>query len=219
MLRIVVLLLVLANGAYYAWAQGLLRVWGLAPTQQSEPHRLTQQLRPEALRILGSDEARRIAETQVSGSGRAPDCLASAPLEEPIANALRSALAKWPDGSWSLEPALEPGRWIVYMGKYPAPEFVDKKKAELRQLGVSFQPVATAALEPGLSLGGFATQPLANAHLETLNQRGVRTARVVQERPELRGLALRLPALDEALRARLDELKAPLAGRALRACR
>ena len=36
---------------------------------------------------------------------------------------------------------------------------------------------------------------------EVLSARGVRTARVVLERPELRGLALRLPAVDEGLLA------------------
>jgi hypothetical protein len=51
-----------------------------------------------------------------------------------------------------------------------------------------------------------------------LSQRGVRTARVVQERSEQRGQYLRLPAVDDALRAKLDALKPQLQGKALRAC-
>ena len=39
-----------------------------------------------------------------------------------------------------------------------------------------------------------------------------------RERAELRGQVLRFAAVDDALRARLDSLKAPLAGRALRPC-
>ncbi|MDB5947724.1 MAG: hypothetical protein JWQ33_2750, partial [Ramlibacter sp.] len=110
-------------------------------------------------------------------------------------------------------------RWIVYMGKYPSAEAVNKKKGELRQLGVSFQPLVNPALELGLSLGGFTSEDQANEHLNTLAQRGVHTARVVVERPELRGQLLKLLAVDDALRTRVDELKTALAGKSLRACR
>ena len=60
MLRLIVLLLLLANAAYFAWSQGLLAPWGIAPAQQSEPQRLEQQIKPQALRILAPDEARRL---------------------------------------------------------------------------------------------------------------------------------------------------------------
>jgi hypothetical protein len=83
---------------------------------------------------------------------------------------------------------------------------------------VSFEPLSNAALEPGLSLGGFETQAAALAHLEALSQKGVRTARVVQERAETRSQRLTLPAVDEALRPRLDDLKPLLNGKPLRAC-
>jgi hypothetical protein len=58
MLRLIVLLLLLANAAYFAWSQGALAAWGLAPAQQSEPHRLEQQIKPQAVRILSGDEAK-----------------------------------------------------------------------------------------------------------------------------------------------------------------
>jgi hypothetical protein len=60
MLRLIVLLLLLANGAYFSYAHGLLAAWGVAPVQQSEPQRVAQQIRPEALRILGPDEVKRL---------------------------------------------------------------------------------------------------------------------------------------------------------------
>ncbi len=220
MLRLLVLLLLLANGAYYAWSRGLLAAWGQAPAQQSEPHRVGQQLRPEALRIVGADEARRIEAAATAPSlGRPTECLVAGPLEDGVVTALRTTLAGWPINSWSLEPAVEPARWIVYMGKYPAADAVERKKAELRQLGVSFEPLSNTSLEPGLSLGGFTSQAAAEQQMATLAQRGVRTAKVVQERPEERGQMLRLPVVDDGLRPRLDELKAPLSGRPLRPCR
>jgi len=60
MLRLLVLLLVLANAGYFAWSQGLLAAWGFAPAASGEPQRLRQQIKPEALRILGEDEVRRL---------------------------------------------------------------------------------------------------------------------------------------------------------------
>ncbi|RYZ00060.1 MAG: hypothetical protein EOO24_16730 [Comamonadaceae bacterium] len=92
------------------------------------------------------------------------------------------------------------------------------QSTEIR-IGVAFEPLSNPDLEPGLSLGGFSTQAEANAQLERLATRGVRTAKVVQERPDRRGQRLTLPAVDDALRGRLDDLKPVLAGAPLRPCR
>lgn len=215
MLRLVVLLLLLANGAYFAWAQGLLRPWGVAPAQQAEPQRLAQQIQPAAVRVLRAEDAKRLMETPYT----APECLASPPVDDATATGLRRFLASWPSGSWTLEPVVDPGRWIVYMGKYESPQVVERKKAELRQRGVSFEPLGNRSLEPGLSLGGFTSQAAANEQLTALAAKGVRTARVVQERPEQKGLALRLPSVDDALRNKLADLRSALNGQALRPCR
>ncbi|MGL4809052.1 MAG: SPOR domain-containing protein, partial [Giesbergeria sp.] len=53
MLRLTVIVLLLANAGYYAWSQGHLAEWGLAPAPQGEPQRLQQQIRPEAVRLAG----------------------------------------------------------------------------------------------------------------------------------------------------------------------
>jgi hypothetical protein len=218
MLRLAVLLLLLANAAYFTWSQGLLLPWGVGPSQQAEPQRLAQQIRPESVRLLKADEVRRI-ESQAASTARPAECLQASPLDDPQVTQLRAALEGWPTGSWSFEPQVEPARWIVYMGKYLTPEHVNRKKAELRQLGISFEPLSNPTLEPGLSLGGHASEESARQQMDALVERGVRTARVVQERPELRGQRLLLPSVDETLRLRLDELRPALAGKPLRACR
>lgn len=141
MLRLVVLILLLANAVYFAWSQNLLASWGIAPTPQSEPHRMSQQIKPESLRILAPEEARRL---DLAAAPRAGECLQAGPLDESQLAGLRQALQQWPAGSWSIETAVE---------------------------------------------------------------------------PESRGLVLKLPAVDEALRARLEDLKAGLGGKTLRACR
>ena len=215
MLRLLVLLLLLANAAYYAWSQNLLAPIGMAPEQQSEPQRLAQQIRPEAIRIVPGDEARRIE----VAAAKVPDCLQAGLFTDAQADSLKDALAGWPAGSWSLDPGTEPPRWIVYMGKLPDAAALDRKKAELRGMNVSFEPLANDALEPGLSLGGYPTEAAAKQQLEALTQKGVRTAKVVLERPEATGQVLKLPAVDDTLRAKLDDLKSALAGKPLKTCR
>lgn len=218
MLRFFVLLLVLANGAYFAWAQGMLLVWGYGPTQQSEPQRLNQQIRPENLRLLNADDAQR---AEVAGiAPRPPECLQAGVFNDAQVAALRQVLdTSLPPGAWNFEAVTEPPRWIIYMGRYAGADAVNKKKAELRQIGVSFENVTTAGLEPGLSLGGFASQAAAQQQLNTLSQRGVRTAKLVQERAEVSGQMLRLLQVDDTVRPRLDDLKAALSGKPLRTCR
>jgi hypothetical protein len=141
-------------------------------------------------------------------------------FDEAQTETLRSTLeAALPAGTWSLEPVVTPARWIVYMGKFPNPATLARKRAELLKMKVKLQPLGNASLEPGLSLGGFDTQAKANAELTSLKRRGVRTARVVEERPELRRSQLRLPAVDEALRVRLEAVRPALGDKPLQRCK
>lgn len=218
MLRLIVLLLLLANALFYAWSQGYLLAWGTGPTQQSEPQRLAQQVRPQSVQVLTAEELRRL-ESQFAQDPRPPECLASPMLAEAEVASLRTVLDSFPPGTWSLEQAVEPARWLVYMGPYPGVEQVARKRAELRQLGVSFEALPNPALEPGLSLGSHATEAAANQQLAALAERGVRTARVALERPEQRGQRLLLPAVDDTLRPRLEELRGVLSTKPLRPCR
>lgn len=219
MLRLIVLVLLLLNGAYFAWSQGFLAVLGWAPALQREPQRLGQQLMPEALTLLTESERRLAEAPPVRVAVKPPVCLQAGLFTESQSALLRRSLTSvWPTGSWLLDDALEPARWIVYMGPYANAPEVAKKRAQLDSLELKFEPLTNSALGLGLSLGGFETQAAAQSALAGLNRRGVRTARVVQEHPEVRGTLLRLPAVDEALRARLEELKPVLAGKALRPC-
>lgn len=75
-----------------------------------------------------------------------------------------------------------------------------------------------ASLAPGVSLGSFDTQAAAAAGLTKLTQRGVRTARVVQEPAEVRGQMLLLPQADDSLRSLMEGTKPALLGKPLVAC-
>ena len=147
------------------------------------------------------------------------ECYQAGLFDDTQAEAVRRALASaLPSGSWQLESAVEPARWIVYMGKYPNADALAKKRQELASLNLKFEPINSAALEPGLSLGGFDTQAAANTALANFAKRGVRTAQVVRERSQVRGNLLRLPAVDAALKSKFDEIRPALAGKLLRLC-
>lgn len=220
MLRFFVLLLVLLNGVYFAWSHDWLRTYGLAPERQTESQRLAQQIRPEAVRVLSPRQAQEIeAQRQARAQAQAQVCLQVGPFETPQVVALRRALdATLPPGSWALEAVEAPVRWLVYMGQYAHADMVARKQAELAALGIKPQPLNNPGLAPGLSLGMFDTQAQAQAELQALNQRGIRTARVLPERPATPHHWLRIPVADEALRARLDGLKGVLADRSWQPC-
>ncbi len=234
MLRLLVLLLVLANAGYYVFSHGLLAAYGFAPATQSEPQRMAQQIRPEAVRVLTTLEARQIeaptptsvpptsapTSTPTASTSSAAECLQVGLFNEEQTVVLRERLINaLPAGSWVLESALEPARWMVYMGKYSNADAVTKKKGELRGLGVSFEALNNPTLEPGLSLGRFDSQAAADTDLARIAKKGVKTAKVIQERAEQRGQRLKLAAVNAALRSQLDAIKPQLAGKAFQSCK
>ena len=257
MLRALLLALLLANGVYLVWTQGLLAPYGFAPATQAEPERLALQIAPETLQLLGADPARLTppppppapeapadlpaAEKFASAPAAAPVAApAAAPVAAPVAaaappgtvclqaglfteqeaHAMRPRLqASLPAGSWSFENYAEPVRWSIYMGKYISKEAMNRKRLMLQQMGLPFETPLSPQLNPGLSLGNFNTKAEAEAALAVLSDRGLRTARVVLERPELATQWLRLPAVNAALQSRLPTLKLPLGDKPLQPCR
>jgi hypothetical protein len=222
MLRLLVVLLVLANALYFAWSHGHLASYGFAPVAQGEPQRLAQQINPEQMRVAGLDDAGKEPATTVVTAPPTPaaaECLQAGVFSQTQTAVLSTALADaLPAGSWALESAVEPARWIVYMGRYASLDAAIKKRGELRGLNVASELVTGAPLAPGLSLGGFDTEAEATSALALVSRRGVKTAGIRQDRPEVRGQRLKLPAVSAELRSQLDALKPQLAGKVLQAC-
>ena len=150
-------------------------------------------------------------------TGEPTQCLQVGGLNERQADALRQAAAALPADSWTLEATTVPERWMVYMGRFADAEAVEKKRAELRAMGVSYDR-PSYAWEHGLSLGRFSSEERAQAALKDLARQGIRTARVVQERTESQVYTLRLPAVDRALQSQLPSLRRALAGKRLQPC-
>jgi len=241
MLRIALFILLLANAGYFAWSQGALSSLGWAPQQHNEPERLQQQLRPETLQLKPPAAAAGVPAAGVPAAGvpaagvpavaatapapaEAPpaqegpaQCLQAGIFDDDASDTLRRALVlQFPEGSWKLDAFTQPGRWMVYMGKFADNQALEKKRAELVARKLDHDR-AGGTLEPGLSLGRFSSEEAATRELTQLVRQGVRSARVVQERPDKHGFVLRLPAATSALRAQLEALPA-FGGKPLRAC-
>ena len=261
MLRIVFVLLHLGNAGYYMWSHGYLASMGLAPEVQSEPQRLQEQIRPDALEFLpqpvqqsGSTEPEtpvpqvedsaplpqevqpqeeakpEAAKAQEPKEDKEPKepvkeakkeaeaCYQASGIEEAQADSIRRALAGKPKSDWELVPSHQNGRWMVYMGKFPDAEFLDRKRGELRLMNIDFDR-AGGNFEPGLSLGRFSTEEAAQRQLATYARQGVRSARVVQERPDVTTYALRLPKATPTFRSEVVALAGKnLLPKALQTC-
>ena len=204
MLRLFVLVLVLANIGFYAWTQGMLDgVIGARPTGDREPERMARQVNPDAVRVVPPG-------TVVTAAETAPACLEAGPYTPAQIAAAESVLQTvLPPGSWATLKTETPPVWIVYMGKYPNRETLQKKADELKRLKISFEEVRNAPeLEDGLALGRYDNRAAAEKALNDVTQRGVRTAKVATLSPAAVSHSLRVEHADAALQTRLAGLRA-----------
>ena len=226
MLRALVLALLLANVAFYAWTQGWLdAVVGVRASGDREPERLARQLRPETVRVLPPDAAGASAPGTAGGpdGSAGPDalaCLEAGPFSAAeLAAAQAAAQAALPAGRWATVPADRPGAWIVYMGPYPTRDALTKKEDELKRRALPYDELRdNPTLAPGLALGRYDQRASADAALQRLVQQGVRSARVVELAAASSGQWLRVDHADAALAARLVALKDAAFGKGFAAC-
>jgi hypothetical protein len=222
MLRWLVIALVAANAAFYAWTLGWLDdVVGVRAVGDREPARLGRQVRPESVIILpasgagvgangsgttggpsatnppggstngaGGDTTPRPTGTNIVAAGDTAvgsgSCLEAGPFTQTqfaaVLTVMQGAQPTILAGSWIDVRNEKPGSWMVYMGRYPNREALERKQEELRRVrGATFEEVRdNPELSPGLSLGRFDQRVKAEQALEALSLRGLRTARVVQ---------------------------------------
>lgn len=240
-MRALVVALLLANVAFWAWTRGWLDgVVGVSPEAEREPQRVQRQVEPQRLRILAAGDAARgrpagaptqpaaapthpatPAPTAAASAAASVQCLEAGPFTPAEAIAAEAALvrAALPAGSWTDRLTERPGTWIVYLGRYTTPEQAAQREGELRAQRIAVEPVRLPDLEPGLSLGSFDSRPAADAALAALAQRGVRNARVLATAPPSVTHLLRIERADAALQAQLAVLdNAPALGRGFVPC-
>jgi hypothetical protein len=163
MLKWLVIALLAANAAFFAWTQGWLDgVVGMRALGDREPGRLAQQVKPDSVVILtpkavaaatstasaatsaaSAASVSAFSATSASSSSGATvgaACLEAGPFTSPELTAAEAALTGLvPAGTWSRVPVDVPGIWVVYMGPYPSADMRSKKEAEVRRRGLRFE--------------------------------------------------------------------------------
>lgn len=240
MLRLLVLVLLLANLGYYAWTAGHLEGLVSRAPGPREPERLQRQVRPEIVQIEAGPASPRAA-SPAAASAPAPQeapaspasalpasavaaaptvCLEIGPYTEAEYAGVEATVAQALQGAdWSVRREERGGVFLVYLGKYPSREALLRRQEELRAAGIRAEEVRSSPeLEPGLSLGRFTSRDGAERRALDLAGRGVRAARVLTITPPAVRVQVRIPAADAALHSRLDSLAPRLQGRRASPC-
>lgn len=156
-LKKIVLTLLIANLGYFAYSLGWLSPLLGSDTSQREPERVTRQVNPAAIEV---------AIATIVPSMLPEQAVQAPPPVEPA----------------SSQPATctsQREQWMVYMGPYASKALSEKKKAELKALGLTSTPASKPSLKLGLSLGQFESEILAREALARFASQGVKTATVV----------------------------------------
>jgi hypothetical protein len=218
--RLVFLLLLLANFAFFAWSRYL------SPADASaDPQPLERQLSPEKLRIVPAAELAPAPAAKV------------APAPIPAAVAFRClewgsfTLADAPRAEKALEPfslgaRLTPRRteesagWWVFIAPQPNRAGALKKAAELKALAVDdyFIVQEDGPNRWALSLGVFRSEESAQARLAALRAQGVRSAQVGARETTVPKVWLQVKDVDAPLAARLKDVARTMDGSDLREC-
>lgn len=222
MLRALALALLLANALLLAAQFGVFdRLTGGNAAAQREPERLQRQLNPEGLRILSPQAASAALAAAAASAAQAaaaassalvPACLEAGPFAGAEADTAERTLrdAGLPTGSWQALKSEDGGAYMVYMGRYADRETLLRKQEEVKRRKLEVEELRGAPeLQPGLSLGRFASKAAADTALAAMGRRGVRSARVITLRAAQSHTVLRVPAADATQRARLAGLRLP----------
>ena len=212
-MRLVFFLLLLANVVFFAWT----RIG--TELAMSESFLLSQQINPEAIRLLDAREVALLAAKKPEPKGLA--CIEWGALSPADLDRARAALAGLAAGAKVIERRLEESAaFWVYMPPRGTRQEAQIKAAELKRLGIDdfFIVQDEGKFRFAISLGVFRTADSARAHLDTLRNKGVRTAVVGPRDAQVTKVYLQVRDLPETAGAKLPELRTGFPGTDVRDC-
>ena len=212
-MRLLVLLLVLANAAFFAWSR-----YVASGEAGADAVPLGRQIEPDKLRILSPSELPppsagiqpAAAKCMEWGSFTLADAPRAEKALEPLALGARLAQRR----------TEETAGWWVFIPPQGNRPGAQKKAAELKGLGVDdyFIVQDEGANRWAVSLGVFRSEEAAQARLAALRERGVRSAQVGARETQVPKLWLQVKSVDAALEAKLKEIALQIDGSELKSC-
>lgn len=187
-------------------------VWLRPPQTSPDADLLNQQIKPEKVRIIA---ARPLVAPTIKTA-----CLEWGPFGTGEVKPAQSALeALQPDIAISQREVQTVVGFWVYIPPLDTRSEVDHKIAELRKLGVEeyYAVESQGPMRNAISLGIFKTEEAANAYLERLRDKGVRSARAGSREHRVTQTVLVVHEPDVALTAKLAELRLQFPGTELKA--
>lgn len=211
-MRAFVFLLILANLLFLAWTQGY-----LGSSSDPDALRVQQQLLADRMKVVARDEfpAEPVkAENAVKPEEKRVTEICLSMNELPPAEALRveGLLAdKWAAFKAARTVVEASSSYWVFIPPAESKADVDKKVAELKKLNVPefFVIQESGPNNRAISLGLFSSKDAANARLDVLRAKGVKTAKVLERngKPTAVSLDITGPADQaDALRQALVDL-------------
>ena len=210
-MRLLVLILLLGNLAFFAWV-------GYVPDAPSgEAQLMAQQINPDAIRLLSAP--------QLAAARKPPARLVSCVewsgfSQEDAARAQEAILPLSPGVQISERKVEETTGWWVFMPPQPNRQGAVQKVDELKRLGVEeyFIVQEDVKFRYAISLGIFRSEEAAQKKLEQLQGRGVRTARIGPRTTPVNRLSLQLRDLQETAQPKVVELLKEFPGTTLNDC-
>jgi len=220
-LQLAVLVLMLANVAFFAWMQ-----YGTTLRALSiESHLVNQQINPDAVRVLTPGQVAALAVQPDTGTRAANGAAPAACLEWGAFNAADVAKAQEALAALALGNRLgrrveESAAWWVFLPPQPSRPAAQQKVAELRRLGVAeyFIVQEDSKFRFAVSLGVFRTEDAARTYLAQLRTQGVRTAQVGPRDAQVQHVYFQIRGVADPLRAKLIELELSFPGTDLKDC-
>ena len=212
-MRLLVLILLLANLGFYVWAEYLP---GIGST---ESHIVEQQIQPEAIKVLQAQQVASLAKNSESEKNIA--CLewgAFSLADGQRAQEITTALS--PSVRITERRQEEVAGWWVFMPPQGNRQAALQKIEEIKRLGITeyFVVQDDPKFRFAISLGIFRTEDAAKNRLEQLRERGVRTAQIGARTTPVNRVSLQIHDVGVEVEQKLSNLLKDYPGTAIGRC-
>jgi hypothetical protein len=227
-MKLVFLLLVLANVALFAWQHG---AFGRFAEGGREPERIARQVEPDRVRVVGEKSVRELRDRAAKAAAvtavpavpdltQAQTCVEFGDFVGADVPRAETALLKLGLGGRQTPRAVElPGYYLVYLPPFKTRPEADRAAAEIAKRGIrDWFVLGDGPLKWGISLGSFRDPELAKSHAATLDKQGVKGVRVADKPSPIAATRFQLRELDVTAAAQLDAIRKEFPAASVRAC-